>query len=491
MSMADDKRKTGKVRALKTIGDMLGLTGEPFKGAMREAVWVPGGVDQLADMIIRSLSSNDLVRLIDELPDFPEVMALIGRLLIALNDHPDREAVGHRVTARARVLGSEAMRFLSPHAWYPSAEHIDEILVTPYRLHGASVMVRMKWGGQFAGIEALWMLRFAAGLTGEVYFMNEEPDQGSFDDMLWQSITMDQALGLIALVGMVQSAVNNRSPFDDMTGVGLWMVLAGGREVRPWIDCSYALEHEPLDAVEVALVYVNALNSEDYLAAYDVLDTESRPQDVLAFIAGEVESLERQGTLWRLEVFSDECRETDADVKLYQWFWTGIAIEQRELSLHLRVDDQEHWRIQRVEALSATPLPDRVLQAYLTRHHRFYGLYSVSDIDALAHAMDMDPEYETESVVGFSSGPEFDYRRPFDIGNSSDLDWIVLLEGKGELLVFARDEILFRREVSRLQQQQLIGNALQTGTADLLRKEQMELTAEQGSEALGKLLETF
>lgn len=487
--MARDKDDKNKFRVLASLGQMLGLTGDAFINAMKEAVWVPGGVDQLADLIVRTLSPDEVARLVQELPDVPEVMALIGRLLIALNDRPDREALGRSVIQRARELGPDALKYLSPYSWYPPADHIEEILVSPYRLHAASLMMRMRWGGSYQGIEAIWLLRFSAGAIGEAYFITDVEQHQVFDEMAWKSLTMDEALSLITLVGMVQSAVNNRFPFDGMVGVGLWMVLAGGREVQPWIDSSYLLEQEPLSPIEVGLAYMNALNNDDFAAGYDMLMEDARPADILDYIRDKVQEAAGRGELWRLEAEVQEEQAEAVTLALHGWHRGEDGLVDRQTEVSLRRDDQGHWRIVRIRVTQEEPVNDEELAQYLARHIRYFALMPVMDMEVLADLLPGPSSLDQEGVFHFSQGTEFDYRRPFDIGTANDLEWTLLADEPEYLIVFARDEVTLRREVARLQQNRAAGEPDRLGTVALPQQEVIRHLAEEGLDALFEFFE--
>lgn len=489
--MSHDKDDTEKFRVLSSLREMLGLEGDSFISAMREAVWVPGGVDQLADIIVRSLSTEDVYRLTRELPNEPEVMALVGRLLVTLNDHPEREALGQSVIARARKLGPKALHYLSPYSWYPPTDEIATILVSPYRLHSSSLMMRMQWGGSYDGIEAVWMIRFGAGDIGEAYFITEELDKAPFVDMKWVEVTMDEALSLITAVGMVQSAVNNRFPFDGMTGVGLWMVLAGGREVRPWIDGSFVLEAEELSPEEVALAEMNALNAGDFLAAYDLLMPEARPEDVLDYIGQQVAAMDETGDLWRLHNESAAVYDGRAILQLRAWYRVGDEMIDRILTLDLVRGSDGHWRIHQMDMLSEEAVEDSQIAQYLARHMRYYAVLSVYDMEGLAELLPGPPNQQTARAIHFSAGPDFDYRCAFDIGNSQDLMWTVILDQENHLIVVARDEIALRRETARLQDEQAVGETRRTGVIDLFTLEAAQHTAEDGVEAVERLLSSL
>lgn len=478
-------------RVFNLLSEMLGLQGEAFIGAVKEAVWVPGAVDQLADLIMRSLTPDDVAQLVGELPDEAEVMALIGRLLIGLNDHPDRLALGKAVITRAREIGSDAERYLSPYAWYPPVEAIEEIVVSPYRLHAASIIVRMKWGGQFTGIEAVWMIRYDASDVGEAYFVTDDAHRESFDEMLWWPISMDQALGLITAAGMLQSAVNERFPFESMTGVGLWMVLAGGREVVPWIDCAYALEHETLAAHEVVLAFLNALNNHDYLAAYALMDAKARPIEVLDYIGNKMQSQE-SGELWRLGVEVQRQSEIDAEVDAEGWYWVDRTMVRRHWNFVLGLDQDQHYRIQAQQVMEAEELSETILQQYLSRHPRYYAEVAVTDLEDLADVLDEPPIVLTEGVLYFSGGPEFDYRQPFDVGLATDLSGTILVEDAGvTMLLFHRDELSLRREIARLQDEEVIGEVFRTGTVTLIQEDDLKNAAADGFDVIDAMLQSF
>ncbi|NMP20891.1 hypothetical protein [Sulfobacillus harzensis] len=489
--MARDKEDKGKFRVLASLGQMLGLTGDAFVNAMKEAVWVPGGVDQLADLIVRTLSPDEVARLIQELPDVAEVMALIGRLLIALNDRPDREALGRSVIQRARQLGPEAVKFLSPYSWYPPVDQIQEILVSPYRLHAASLMMRMRWGGPYEGIEAIWLLRFSAGAIGEAYFVTDSEQQDVFKDMVWKTLTMDEALSLLTLVGMVQSAVNNRFPFDGMVGVGLWMVLAGGREVKPWIDGSYLLENEILTPLEVAMAYENARNNADYAACYDMLMDEARPTDILDYIAAQERDQAQTGDLWRLQ---GEILDESSDavrVALHGWYRPDEEeLVERVTTALLRRDSQGYWRIAAMSVSEEGPVNDADLAQYLAMNPRYFALAPVEDMDALAELLPGPSSLQQQpGVFHFSQGMEFDYRRSFDIGSANDMEWTLMADEPQFLLIFARDEVSLRRELARLEHEQAIGQPDRLGVVDLPGQEAMQDAAEEGVDALYDVME--
>lgn len=487
--MARDKDDKSKFRVLASLGEMLGLTGDAFINAMKEAVWVPGGVDQLADLIVRTLSPDEVARLVQELPDVPEVMALIGRLLIALNDRPDREALGRSVIQRARQLGSEALKYLSPYSWYPPVDQIEEILVSPYRLHAASLMMRMRWGGSYRGIEAIWLLRFSAGAIGEAYFITDAEQHEVFDEMAWKSLSMEEALSLITLVGMVQSAVNNRFPFDGLVGVGLWMVLAGGREVRPWIDSSYLLEQEPLSPVEVGLAYMNALNNDDFAASYDMLLEGARPDDILDYIQDKAQEAGHRGELWRLQAEVLEEHAEAVTLALHGWHRVEDRLVDRNTEVSLRRDDQGYWRIVRSHVTQEEPVKDADLAQYLVRHVRYFALMPVTDMEVLAELLPGPSSLDQEGVFHFSQGTDFDYRRPFDIGTANDLEWTLLADEPEYLMIFARDEVTLRREVARLQQHRAAGEPDRLGTVDLPQQEVLRDLAEEGLDALFEFFE--
>ncbi len=487
--MPNDRDDKGRFRVLPSLYEMLGLTSDAFVGAMKEAVWVPGGVDQLSDIIIRAFGQNELARIIQELPDIPEVMALIGRILIALNDYPERETLGQEVIARARQAGPAAIRYLSPYSWYPPVEEIREFLVSPYRLHAASLMMRMRWGGTFEGIEAVWVLRFAAGSSGEAYFVTDGAEQQAFDEMQWQPITMEDALGLITLVGLVQSAVNNQFPFDGMTGVGLWMVLAGGREVRPWIDASYALETEPLSAENAARAYVNALNNGDYAAAYDLLAPDARPDDILDYIEQESADMPAAGDLWRLDAETRVPADHRPTLVAEAWYWTDDQLWERQTEMEMVRDADQHWRIARIDVKSERALDESSVERYLGQYPRYYAILPIQDIEDLVDLLPAPPTRGGEGVVHFSDGPEFDYREPFDMGASRDVDWTIILGEPGYVMIFARDELLLRRELTRLQDDEAVGDVARTGVVDLLTEDRIQRAAEDGPDALKGLLD--
>lgn len=488
--MSNDKSDKDGYPVLSTLREMLGLEGDAFVSAMKEAVWVPGGVDQLADMIIRSLSPDDQYRLARELPDVPEVMALVGRLLIALNEHPSRKSLGDSVLERAHKLGPKAVHYLSPYSWYPPIDKIRTILVSPYRLHAPSIVMRMQWGGEFEGIEAVWMIRFASGDLGEAYFVTEETDKAPLDEMPWMEITMDQALSLITSVGLVQSAVNNRFPFDGMTGVGLWMVLAGGREVAPWVDAVFALESEALSPEETALAEINALSAADYLAAYDLLDPTGRPEDVLQYINDQVEAAKTQGELWRLDAGPAEQESGRARVVLRAWYRSEAGLLDRAYEMILGLDADSHWRIQRMDVVAEEAVAEDQVAQYLANNPRYYTQLRVHDMEELADSMSGPPVSQSDGAVHFSSGPDFDYRLAYDIGASQDLTWTVVLDSDVSVVVWANNELLLRREVARLQEEGAAGDMLRSGVMDLFTLDQVQEAADNSSERLESLLES-
>lgn len=483
----DDEK--GKFRVLASLGHMLGLTGDAFISAMKEAVWVPGGVDQLADLIIRTLSTDDVARLVQELPDVPEVMALVGRLLISLNDWPGRADLGQQVIERARAVGPDAVQYLSPYSWYPPVDQIEEILVSPYRLEGASLVLRMRWGGSYQGIEAVWLLRFGAGMVGDAYFITDPEQSTGFESMTWQPLTMDQALQLITLLGLVHSAVNDRFPFDGMVGVGLWMVLAGGREVRPWIDASFFLERDALSGVEVALAYGNALNNSDYAAAFDLLANGTRPDDILDYIRDAVEARKQAGDLWRLDAeVQDEGTDT-LHLVLHGWYRTQAGLVARETAISVARDGAGQWRVSRVATTAEQAVPDRERDQYLAGNPRFYALLPVYRMEALADMLPGPSALQQEGVLFFAQGTDVDYRRPFDLGAANSMAWTLMSAESGYLIVFARDEVSLRREVARLQQQQAVGEADRLGVVDLMGQEALQEAAASGLDAVFGLID--
>ena len=489
--MPNDKSDRGRYPVLSSLREMLGLQGDTFISAMKEAVWVPGGVDQLADIIIQSLSIEDQYRLAQELPDEPEVMALIGRLLIALNDHPKRQELGASVIKRAEKLGERATRFLSPYNWYPPVDQIRTILVSPYRLHGASIMMRMQWGGDFEGIEAVWMVRFAAGDLGEVYFLAEDTDKGPLNEMKWMEISMDQALSLITSVAMLQSSVNNGFPFDGMAGVGLWMVLAGDREVAPWIDAAYALEVDRLSAEETALAEMNAVSAGDYLAAYDLMDVCARPDDILEYIANKVEEAKTQGELWRLDASTALDTEKGTQVNVRAWYRTDSEIVDRSYLVRLGEDANGYWRITGLEQLAEEGLGETEVEQYLAHHPQYYAELEVVDMEEMADAMSEPPHGQTSNAVHFSAGPEFDYRQPYDLGRSRDMHWTVTMGDDLAVLVWASNELSLRREVARLQEEGAAGSVIRTGVMDILMLDRVQDAADQGAEPVRILLDSL
>lgn len=486
--MSNDKFDRGGYPVLSSLREMLGLEGDAFVSAMKEAVWVPGGVDQLADIIIRSLSPDDQCRLTQELPDEPEVMALIGRLLMALNEHPKRKELGESVMKRAKKLGERAQQYLSPDNWYPPVEDIRTILVSPYRLHAASIMMRMQWGGEFDGIEAMWMIRFAAGDSGEVYFITEDIDKEPLNEMRWMEISMDQALSLIASVSMVQSAVQNHFPFDGMVGVGLYAVLLGGCEVNPWVDSAYLLEAQSLTPQEVALAELNALGSDDYLAAYDLLDASARPGDVLQYLHEQVNESKTQGDLWRLDASLVVEEENYAVVSVRAWYRTDEEIVDRAYQMTLAPDANRFWRIIKMELVAEAGLEDAQLGQYLANHPRYYTELTVADMEVLAETMSDPPQGQSLNAVHFSSGPEYDYRRPYDIGTSRDMHWTVILGEDITVLVWASNELSLRREIARLQDEGAVGEPLRSGVMDLLMLDVVQNAADEGPQQVELLL---
>lgn len=488
--MSNDKVDRGGRPVLTTLREMLGLEGDAFIDAMKDAVWVPGGVDQLADMIIRSLSVEDQYRLTRELPDVPEVMALVGRLLLALNEHPRRKELGAEVIARAQKLGEQAFNYLSPYSWYPPADKIESIRVTPTRLESSTVMMRMQWGGEFSGIEAVWVVRFAAGELGEVYFSADDSDTAALDKMTWLTLTMDQALSLITAAGMVQAAANNRFPFDGMAGVGLWMVLAGGREVQPWIDGSYELQATALTSQEVALAEVNALNAGDYLAAYDLGHPDRRSSDVLEYISECISRGAENGELWRLDAGPVVEEKGTASGNLRTWYRVGERLVDRAYAVELTTDEAGRWRILRRELIQEQPVDEAELSQYLTNNLRYYAQLPVADMEELAELMPGAPISQSGGAVHFATGSEVDYRRPYDIAQGQELTWTVNLNGDLTILVAAGDEILLRREITRLQDEGAVGEIQRSGTLDLTLIEKIREAANDGADHLDHLLDT-
>lgn len=487
--MPKDRDDSKRPRILTALRDMLGLPGDAFLGAMKEAVWVPGGVDQLADIVVRSFSGEDLVRLIDELPDDPEMMALIGRILVTLSEHPDREALGQAVMERARAAGPKAVQYLSPYSWYPPKDQIEEILVSRHRLHDSHVTLRMRWGGEYQGIEAIWHISYAIGEVGEVYFVTEEASSSGYDESAWQTIDLDHALGLITAAGMVQSAVNNRFPFDGMTGVGLWMVLAGGREVIPWIDAAYALEHDEATARETVLAEGNALSAGDLLLAYDLLDPSLRPADVLDYIDEQMARRPELGRLWRLDVEPNIDEDRAARMTLYGWYLRDGAIWDRVMAVETARDADSHWRIRRWDVTSERPLPDADLDQYLTMHPRYFAVLPVYDLESLAELLPETSEQLHDGVLAFASGNAADYLKPYDVATSQAMLWMVMLEDDGQVVVVASDELSLRREVQHLAEQGAAGEPYQTGMMNLMDVEQLKAAAKEGPEALASLLD--
>jgi hypothetical protein len=486
--MSNDKSDRGGRPVLTTLREMLGLEGEAFIGAMKEAVWVPGGVDQLADMIIRSLSVEDQYRLTRELPDVPEVMALIGRLLLALNDHPRRKDLGAEVIARAQQLGQQAINYLSPYSWYPPVDKIKSIRVSPTRLESSTITLRMQWGDEYEGIEAVWVIRFAAGELGEVYFSTDEADAEGLDELPWMTLDMDQALSLITAAGMVQSAVNSRFPFDGMAGVGLWMVLAGGREVRPWIDGSFELEAHPLGPQEVALAEVNALSAGDYLAAYDLCHADWRNEDVLEYIAERIKERPATGELWRLDAGPVEQKGGAPSVTLRAWYRVDEGLVDRAYEVDLLADEAGRWRIARMDLIQEGSVDEAERDQYLANNLRYYAQLPVLDMEELAELMPGAPVSQSGGAVHFVSGADVDYRHPYDIAKRQDLTWTVNLNGDITILVSASDEILLRREVQRLQDEDAAGDILGSGTLDLALLDQISEAANEGADRLEHLL---
>lgn len=487
--MPNDKSDNRRRPVLSSLREMLGLEGDAFTSAMKEAVWVPGGVDQLADIIVRSLSMDDQFRLTQELPDVPEVMALVGRLLIALNDHPDRKELGQAVMERAQKMGPEAVHYLSPYSWYPPVDQVRSVLVSPYRLHAPSLMLRMIWGGEFEGIEAVWMIRFGADDLGEVYFVTDDGEKAVFEETQWVELDMEQALSLVTAAGLVHSAVNHRFPFDGMTGVGLWMVLAGGREVAPWIDAAFALESDALTPVETALAQVNALNAGDFLAAYDLLDPETRPEEIVPYIEERGQEREGQGELWRLDADPRPEEGGEIHVGLRGWYRLDQAMVDRHMEMALRRDGDGHWRIRRMETVGEETVSAEQVDQYLANHPRYYAQLAIGDLEQLAELLPGPASGQSEHAVHFSSGPDFDYRRPFDIGESQDLTFTIVLDDEVFVMVWARDEILLHREIARLQSNGAAADVIRSGVMDLVTLERVQEAAEVGSEAVIRLLD--
>lgn len=488
--MSNDKSDRGGRPVLTTLREMLGLEGEAFTAAMKEAVWVPGGVDQLADMIIGSLSVEDQYRLTRELPDVPEVMALIGRLLIALNDHPKRQALGEEVISRAQRLGDSAIQYLSPHSWYPAAEKIRTVLVSPTRLVSSTLVLRMLWGDEFEGIEAVWLLRFAAGDRGEVYFSTDDADKSDLDEMSWMTLTMKDALRLIAAVEMVQSATSKHFPFDGMAGVGLWMVLTRGRDVRPWIDGSYALQAEPVSPQEVALAALNALNAGDYLAAYDLQHPNLRPPDILEYLQHCTDERPRSGDLWRLDAGPvDERNGGAAAVMVRAWFQSAAGLIDRAYDVELTCDEAGHWRITRLDLVDEQAVGDSARDQYLANHLRYYVQLPVLDMEELADLMPGSPVSQSGGAVHFVAGPDMDYRRPYDVARSQELTWTVNLNSNLNILVSGSNELLLRREVVRLQSEGAVGDIVRSGTMNLDIMDKIQEAATNGSDRLTDLLD--
>ncbi len=486
--MPKDREDSKRSRVLTALREMLGLPGDAFLGAMKEAVWVPGGVDQLADIVVRSFASEDLVRLIDELPDEPEMFALMGRILVTLSEHSEREDLGQEVMERARNAGPKAVQYLSPYSWYPPKDQIEEILVSYHRLHDSHVTLRMRWGGEYEGIEAIWHISYAIGEVGEVYFVTEEASSSGYDDAAWQPVDLDHALGLITAAGMVQSAVNNRFPFDGMIGVGLWMVLAGGREVIPWIDAAYALERDMPTAREVVLAEGNALSAGDLLLAYDLLDPSLRPNDVLDYIDEQMTRRPDLGRLWRLDVEPNIDEDRAARMTLYGWYLRDGAVWDRVMAVEAARDAASHWRIRRWDITSERRLPDADLNQYLSMHPYYFAALPVYDLEALAELLPETSESLHEGVLAFTTGEATDYLKPYDVATSQTMLWMVMLEDDGQVVIVASDELSLRREIQHLGDQGATGDAQQTGTLNLMDVERLKDAAKEGPEALAALL---
>ncbi len=487
--MSKDRFGAGGSSILGWLGDMLGLEEESLIWALKEAIQVPGGIDEIADLIIQNVSFADQIRLARELPEEPEVFALLGRLLVALQRHPGSFSLRTLVLARARRLGEPALQHLSPRSWYPDTEQIRTVWVSPDRLSSPFMMMRMQWGGEFEGLEALWLLRFGEGERSDAYFVAGDDETNRFAEMPWMELSLPQALSLIASTVLVQSAVEGAIAFDSMVGLGLWMALGGNGDVPPWVEGLHELQAQPLDAADTARMEFHALNAKDYLAAHSVLDPRLRPTELLSAIRCGRRQEEERGELWRLDSVLEEVADGQAVVHVEAWYKQAGDVVRCRYEVRLHRVDEGPWLIWQLEVLGEEGVDIRQVERYLERHPRYWAQLNVLDLQELARVLSATVKSGNPSGLHFGSDSTLDYRLAFDIGSHAPLHWTVVPGEEARLLVWARDELLLRREVVRLQEEGAVGEMLRSGMMDLVQVRQAQTAVdERAVERLASLL---
>jgi hypothetical protein len=238
----------------------------------------------------------------------------------------------------------------------------------------------------------------------------------------------------------------------------------------------------------VALAELNALGSDDYLAAYDLLDASARPGDVLQYLHEQVNESKTQGDLWRLDASLVVEEENYAVVSVRAWYRTDEEIVDRAYQMTLAPDANRFWRIIKMELVAEAGLEDAQLGQYLANHPRYYTELAVADMEVLAETMSDPPQAQSLNAVHFSSGPEYDYRRPYDIGTSRDMHWTVILGENITVLVWASNELSLRREIARLQDEGAVGEPLRSGVMDLLMLDVVQNAADEGPQQVELLL---
>lgn len=436
-------------RMLRSLGEVLGLDSDSFISAMKEAVWVPGAVDQLADVIARTLSLDDIRWLLNDLPEEPEMMALVGRLLLLLNDQPDYQLLAERVRLRAQQLGPTAQQFFSSTSWYPPVSEIARVLVTPTRLQSPSMMMRMQWGANYQGIEVVWLLRFDANARTEAYFISDASDRDTTEQHPWQTISRNQAVSLLGALMLARQQESGQMAFDGMVARGLWLELCQGKPVKPWIDAAYALQSDPLSIEQVAIAAIEAADVGDFLAVYSLFAIPSRDKDILSFLTGQQDLWARRGRLWRLAVKSSEVQSSTATVVLQGWFRLHNRTMQGTFAITLMEDRPGQWKIRDIEQRAWGPWVLEEERAYCTGHPRYWAQMSVEHMGFLGESMPGLPIRQRQDALYFAHEVMPDYRVPYDLATRQDLGWIVLPQDN-LVVILASDEILLHRDIERL-----------------------------------------
>ncbi len=466
----------------------LGVSQAEFVRALTQAEHVPGAIDSLVDSIRALLTPNEIAQVIRELASMPAAFSLIGRIegLYPSDFRIQREIERfHRI---AILRGEKMVDMWSPKHWYPPLEDIQQVLVTRHRMQGSSILIRMAWGEEYDGVQALWMVRYDGTGLPSLNFVVDQ-DLLSQEPLDWTHVSLDEALGLMETARLMQSI---RSPYSiedaNCAAVNFWRALTQDKTPTELVDWAYRLEGQEMTPEKVAFVFVHAKTQGDLVLVYDLLTESERPKSLKEYLKNQWTQFEGYDVVKTELTASQTLADGRRRVIITVWDNNGQGLEQYQFRLGLMQDDRGQWRVHSVKESIHRPAEVTENTRALTSLSVPVGFFPL--LRAEEFHLDLPgavPAYESPLVVTFVAGQDMDYQMPLDLSLQWRYRWSVV-ENSYVILMALTDE-LYQIEMERLKGMGRIGAPLHEDTVRFLDIEELLAMAEDGIDAALKHLQ--